>query len=721
VTTAQNADQPVVVPSPSALIIDPATVPEGRRHRIARYDAPSWPVTFTSDAPSIADRTWHWSTFPQPLRDQFRLAAWTMLNHPVPEPHLRPERMRRRGTPMRARLSELRTFYTVAYWRQFAHWLVGQGVTRLGDVTADTLADYCRYLSSQRKVARATAVNQLNGLSRLHAYAPLLPAKLRIAEPPWETEGLDDYLPAARTSGENEKEPITPATMGPLLIWALRFVEDFAPDILAARAERQRLQHAVTALAGRADENTDARLLAYLDELRSLGKPLPTWRGIGVKAHIVAGATYIAAITETPVARVNNVLKRPQWRQYRDKHPGPCSLDIPITATAYGAPWTDTIDFYEVETLARQLRTAAFVVTAYLTGMRASEVLALETGCCIDSQQAAHTDEPSGGVRRHLIRARHFKTARDADGNHVSAGMLRDAPWVAVPQVVTAIRIAEQLTDSGLLFPTDRNDRDGRSMSFAGMNSRIEAFIAWINDYAKPSAGEPAIPPDPHDKVGTARFRRTLAWHIARRPGGLVALAVQYGHLRTVVSQGYAARQRGGIHELLDLETARTAAEHLSDVHAALQHGEGVSGPAAQRLIHAARAEHHQFGGIIATQRQAATLLADPALTVFENHDAYLTCNYDPSRALCDPNNDTGKHTGAPSLDRCRNNCPNIARTDTNARQLRFKAEQLRTQAEAPLTPVPIADRLNERASRLDELADTHERARITARDEGNE
>ena len=35
--------------------------------------------------------------------------------------------------------------------------------------------------------------------------------------------------------GENSIEPITPETMGPLLIWALRVVDDFADDILARR------------------------------------------------------------------------------------------------------------------------------------------------------------------------------------------------------------------------------------------------------------------------------------------------------------------------------------------------------------------------------------------------------------------------------------------------------------------------------------------------------
>ncbi|MFE2729239.1 hypothetical protein [Kitasatospora sp. NPDC059327] len=33
---------------------------------------------------------------------------------------------------------------------------------------------------------------------------------------------------------------------------------------------------------------------------------------------------------------------------------------------------------------------------------------------------------------------------------------------------------------------------------------------------------QPSIPPDPHGRITSARFRRILAWHIARLPGGLV-------------------------------------------------------------------------------------------------------------------------------------------------------------------------------------------------------
>jgi hypothetical protein len=50
-----------------------------------------------------------------------------------------------------------------------------------------------------------------------------------------------------------------------------------------------------------------------------------------------------------------------------------------------------------------------------------------------------------------------------------------------------------------------------------------------------------AIPLAPRGVIGTSSFRRTLAWHVARRLEELITLAIQYGHTRTVVSAGYAA------------------------------------------------------------------------------------------------------------------------------------------------------------------------------------
>lgn len=52
------------------------------------------------------------------------------------------------------------------------------------------------------------------------------------------------------------------------------------------------------------------------------------------------------------------------------------------------------------------------------------------------------------------------------------------------------------------------------------------------------------------------------------------------------------------------------------------------------------------------------------------------------------------------------------ARTDS------IQAERLRRQADTPLTPHPVADRLRQRAATLAELADNHDRTRIAPADE---
>ncbi|WP_158718010.1 hypothetical protein [Streptomyces sp. NRRL F-2664] len=295
------------------------------------------------------------------------------------------------------------------------------------------------------------------------------------------------------------------------------------------------------------------------------------------------------------------MLHYPRWQHYLQINPGPCLLDTLVTATLGGQPWQEPFEFASFPTLFKHLVTACFIVLAYLTGMRSAEVLVLESGCCPEPEG------PQDGVQKHLIYGRQFKGAKDEDGNHLSAGVIREAPWVANPQVVTAVRALKRFVgDDEMLFAAVKHDartvnvREGRSLSLATISNRVEGFIDWVNDYAESRGWDSeTIPADDLGRVGIARFRRTLAWHIARQPGGLVALAVQYGHVRTLVSEGYGARSRGGIHDLMDFETARSVAEHLSDVHEALQDGYGVSGPATRRLIHSAAQEHERFGGIV--------------------------------------------------------------------------------------------------------------------------
>ncbi|WP_406349334.1 hypothetical protein OHA44_37365 [Streptomyces sp. NBC_00144] len=120
------------------------------------------------------------------------------------------------------------------------------------------------------------------------------------------------------------------------------------------------------------------------------------------------------------------------------------------------------------------------------------------------------------------------------DGNHVSACEVREVPWVAIAPVVRAIRVLEQMVSEGeLLLNSAHHDFPffhgfHGALKNSSLNRRIREFATWANHEAE-SHGLPeqTIPEDPHGAIGTSRFRRSLAWHIARRPGGLIALAIQ--------------------------------------------------------------------------------------------------------------------------------------------------------------------------------------------------
>jgi hypothetical protein len=366
------------------------------------------------------------------------------------------------------------------------------------------------------------------------------------------------------------------------------------------------------------------------------------------------------------------------------------------------------IDFNEAPTLMRHLTTASFIVCAYLTGARPGEILGMRSGCCPDP-----TPDTAGKVGRHLIRSTVFKTAVDEHGNHQSSGVERDVPWVAIRPVVNAIRVLERIVPEGaLLFDHDVHDTMSRpgtgSLKTVTLGGRIEAFIAWANAQAATHGllGE-AIPPDPNGAIGTARFRRSLAWHVARRPNGLVALAIQYGHLRTAVAGNYAARSRGGIQDLIDVEIARAVADTVADLHDDLEAGGGVSGPAARRAIKAA-ATAPRFAGTVITATTARRLVANEDAMIYDNPHALLLCHYKRSTALC--HRDGVKD--APSLDHCVPGCGNIIRTDQHALQLRERAAALDTRAAR--VPGPLGERLRGSADKLRGYAAAHDRARIT-------
>ncbi|WP_171821913.1 hypothetical protein [Microbacterium sp. CGR1] len=209
------------------------------------------------------------------------------------------------------------------------------------------------------------------------------------------------------------------------------------------------------------------------------------------------------------------------------------------------------------------------------------------------------------------------------------------------------------------------------------MTTDIARFIEWVNRYCRDAHRPDNIPRDPAGPLTGSRFRRTLAWHIVRRPGGLVAAAVQYGHVATQITQGYAGNYASGFPSELALERWLERVDDAADLDRYFKAGGHVSGPAATELRgRTARAVAKYVGRTMPTRRQAETMLADPSLQVFQGDGVH--CVFNMETALC------ARSAAGPVLGDCRSACKNIARTDDDIDDLRAAISDIEQDTLAP-------------------------------------
>ncbi|MFD9503446.1 hypothetical protein [Streptomyces sp. NPDC060035] len=721
---AAHAGGPV---SPALVIPGPGTVlfpPERMRPGIPPQDRPRfaamrWPLGMLDHSESGEALSFGWDAVPSALRPGLMRAGWALLNLPTPEVLLH-----RSGSTSRPRLSPSSSFHTLQAWKRFAQWLEPHCAS-LDQVTGPALEEYAQVLRL-RYTGRTSAERDLFALLRLWAYAPFLPPGDRIPQPPWLAVGIRDfYGPGGDSAGENTTLPVHPAVMSPLLVWAIRTVTDLAPDILAAHHEMRRL------LANRAEGSVKggrARIREYLRQLRDSGEPLPTYT-VSSRMTAVAAAIrkpgrwpvqygqppllhtgFVAGALGVSPGQVHGVAKHcPQEFQGVVVGNG-APLQVSITAQLDGRPWRGPVDFEEAMELAGHLRTAALITVAYLTGMRPKEVLHLERGCGTAEPQ------PEGTIR-YRITGRHFKGVKDSDGNTIPEGEIRPHPWTAIEPVHQAVQVLEALQGGQLLFPRQLSrpltarTHGGGAMTPSMASEHIQRFTAWANNLAQ-DHGRPheTIPGDPDGAVTLTRFRRTLAWFVHRRPGGRVALGIQYGHLTAALAESYGGRSRVDMLQILDLERALATADALAQAADRLRAGEGVSGPAAGRYIAAATEFQATYAGGFLTARQHKALLANYRLQVFDHDQALLACNYDPAKALCAiDRNGTGKQAQTtPSHNRCQKGCANISRTDSHIHRIREEITHIDEELAADLTPLPIRQRLQQRRAELEQIAADH-------------
>lgn len=568
-------------------------------------------------------------------------------------------------------------------------WAEEQGATSLEELSAaklDLMLDHISALDLSH-LAKGRMISETR---RLWAYRDVVPEALRLPEPqPWLGEHTRDLFGEPPRGSRNRTPRIGDETLVPLLGWAMRFVDDVSADITASFREyclllQQEDRYRAPGVGRWTPDGTRRqRLERLLNAMRRNGDKLPghslpdgtrkiRWQHLG---RLTYSSGHEHALNDLDLIRASGL-------EIGDD----AYLTTQCRGTLDGHVWRKRpIPFDDATNLAQHLVTACFIIIAYLSGTRPGEALSLERGC-------VEHHEPTG---RWTVTGVRWKGARTDDGAKAVEGQQREIPWVVHPIVARAIDVLSQLHSDKLLFPLrlrpkpvrgpaePENLRPGKALTTSQIGADIVEFIDWVNKYCEDHKRPDFIPADDHGRVSPRRFRRTLAWHIVRQPRGLVAAAIQYGHVATHITQGYAGNYGSGFLDELALERWLERIEDVDELEAYLDSGGKVSGPAATEFESRVQRARAKFAGrTIPTGRQADRLLQDPVLQVFKGRGMH--CVFNKATALC-----TKESEEKPFLGECRSSCSNIARTDGDILELRADIESL---PHDPLAP-PIRHR----------------------------
>lgn len=634
-----------------------------------------------------------WSSFPAVLRQHFRTFFLAALDHPVPvEPG---------GRQRPAEQASIGSFpYWVIDMRVLALWLDAQGFHDLSEVGDTDLETFRTYVLSLDRNGRRKS-DLISALRALWLFGEYMPAQCRLdCDFPWPAQTAKEVVGAPAGAGRENKIPrIADTTMEALLAWVLVMIEEVGPDIRDAWHEYQQLEAGKHHSQARYTGTREERLRTYLSYCRQQGAALPGHEeGGGVNQG------HIKRLIGIPKGR-RQAMTVPMLGLLADSGlpTEPFTGIGRITGRVHGRLWSERpIILVELPTLVRLLTAALFTAVCYLSGMRPGEVLNLRRGC-------RDTDGETGELLVHGFRGKGFDRVPDRPD---AAEPLR--PWVVVDVVHDAIGLLEELHDLPMLFPSSLihahdqrpatvNARRGRAM-----NDDIQALIAWINStFRRAGSGAPILE-DPAGRINAARYRRTLARFIVRKPRGLIAAALQYGHIHTKVTLSYAGyADPSWLHDVAveKLEFIIDQAERDSERLAA---GEHVSGPSADE--YRARVERTaSFEGRVVTSVGSAERLleqADPAIY----HGQGMTCVWRAAPAACRkaklalglPDD------GAPDESECRSSCANLAYTDRDIEDVQRRRERHRADAADPLAPKPRRDRAAAQAAQLSGIIDRH-------------
>ncbi len=537
-------------------------------------------------------------------------------------------------------------FGRLAELTRFLNWLASQGTTSLADIDEDCceawmahrrfLLDDDGHVAGERSPATRRAAAQV--VADLVTHRELFTTdRVSAGLRPWRgsAPSVVAEMPAP---GQNKTPPVADSVLQPLLAAALYLtgiLGPHAPELLEQVRDADQkwsLKHGEHVLTGRLPAR---EIIQVLEGYEERNEPLPAAAEHVIRKRLDGGWS-----PDDPLAPISLglIARQAGFTQFWGQWIPHLRHRIEATLAAVGAekplgrdaaavdraagdgtvPWTAPLDRLEAIALVGIVRTASITLLAAVSGMRSSELMELEVGCC------RPPEEHGPGLVRYRLASKVIKGQ--------PLGGTPDE-WVVIEPAYEAAHLLERLHDD----PQPGKPLLGR---FA-FDVRHTWLRNWVNG---PSGQRLGLAPIPDDPVSLRASRRTLSIELAYRPGGMLAAKLHLKHIAVATTEGYASRPGGAQAELLAEVNKHEADRNLDLVWAELrnyQQGIMPAGPGARELTEFFAHIDGKLAGsgpgaprTQASDRDILNLITKRARALHLG-----TANYcwftDPSRALC--------------------------------------------------------------------------------------
>ncbi len=598
------------------------------------------------------------------------------------------------GLP-RVSISTVRKTFTAAAY--FLRWADSRaranpsGPAALARLAPADLDDYHRHLLATIRSRGTWAHYRASGRLFWHYRAALSDP---LGFDPAALDSWGEPNPSAR--GENSTPRIPEPVIGPLIAWALRFTDDFAPDILAAASEALALHDVRLGTSGRGLR--PGVLEEFLACCEREHRPLP---GFGGQVNVTFLARKLGCYPST--LRRSRLLAATAARIGVDTG---TYLDTMPTFSLDGRPWLDPIAYstrgYDsIGTLARMLQTACYILIAYLSGMRDSESNQAPDPRLrhLPARQHRHRlpveDHRAGVQRRSRSPRRPGHLGRRSPGRTRGGGP-RTAP---APRPAAAVRPPALPGGHPARLGEHGPDHCGHPAGPGRLHhlGRHLRRLPWPRrPHPRPppdrgAADHPAVPPHP-GLVHRPPPRRRDRW-------GPAVPSPRHPDVRRPLGTSGS-----GFRAEVESEQAIARGEHLLAMIDQHEH-DCLTGPGAPEAVTrlAAFAERARFAGQVTTDPRRVQRLMnrhDPAIYP----GTYVTCIYNHAKALC------ARGTG-PDLGTCRPlECRNAAFTEANRDALGQELARINASlASIPALPPYLQHTLTARRDALTAFQASHQ------------